>query len=126
MNITSSLYTLQLEICGVSQWPRRRAAEATDVERSERAQRGPVAHELGDDDTDHGAKLKAVSRETERVDHVRCRAAEADNRQMIRHLAFDAGPTSDHEGRFQCRNHFERLVDRARRNVGQGSRALEP
>ena len=49
-------------ICsGSRHWPRRRAAEATDVERSERALRGPVGHELGDDHTDHGAKLKAVS-----------------------------------------------------------------
>src|SRR3954451_4898851 len=83
------------------------AREAADPEGLERRGGAAVDDELGDDLADDGAELEAMPREAEGVDKIRRRHGVADHRDVVRHLAVDAGPGADHMGTFEGRDEIE-------------------
>src|SRR3954447_1143151 len=90
--------------------PSRRALparEAADPEGLERRGGAAVDDEFGDDLADDGSELEAMPREAEGVDEVRRRRRVADHRDVVRHLAVDAGPGADHMGPFEGRDEVE-------------------
>ena len=58
----------------------------------------PSVTQLGDDLADDRPELEAMAREAEGMDEVRRRRREADHRDVVGHLAVDAGPGADHDG----------------------------
>src|SRR4051812_33294846 len=83
------------------------ASEAADPEGLERRGGAAVNDELGDDLADDGSELEAMPREAEGVDEVRRRRGVADHRDVVRHLAVDAGPGADHMCPLEGRDEIE-------------------
>src|SRR3954470_13141503 len=106
--------------------PSRRALparEAADPEGLERRGGAAFDDELGDDLADDGSELEAMPREPEGVDEVRRRRRVADHRDVVRHLAVDAGPGADHMGPLEGRDEVEGPRHSAKRLPCGGTRA---
>src|SRR5215211_8674618 len=99
------------------------ASEAADPEGLERRGGAAVDDELGDDLADDGSELEAMPREAEGVDEVRRRRGVADHRDVVRHLAVDAGPGADQMCPFEGRDEVEGPRHSAERLRCDGARA---
>ena len=67
-----------------------------DAERLERHVRVSVKDELAHDGPDGRAKLEAMTGESECMKQSGRRAAQSDDRNIVRRFAVDAGPATDH------------------------------
>src|SRR5882724_2254796 len=70
------------------------SAKSVDAECLDWGGRPAIKRKLGEHGADGGAELKTMAGEAECVQQTRRRHARTDDRQHIRHSAFDSGPGS--------------------------------